>query len=925
MQWRGLWPTSHGGKLQKMRGLMAYTEYSMRQSTLKLSNTTLCQPQAPNAEQPIQHSQQPPATGEKPDFICEPCSICQQMTPASLQPFSSASTPQQQSGASSAHNGIHTKQCSSVTSPKHGAKEILPLLGNCRGFLAGPGLAQKSGSRPPPPQFSAEMIGWNSFPPAPKGGGAATEPRVEPTAGAPLTRAHFEAGISSASRTRKALRYAKLRRTPPPWSFPAAIWRILLERRAPQRVQRLGLGATSTPAPAPQVQHGFTMLHASMQATKRTPQTWHKTGAFTTPKHNGKQGLSGQRLLHSLESLGKAYFSQVWKRMPDTYSRHYASGYLPHRRREQAILQQSVLRHRLQQAKISHATAFYDLANAFASASHPHTLAPHITQSQLPQAEQQHLLQRLHQAQLVLQCSDGQLQQQIGSGTLPGDSIAGPWFLAGYHPKLDTYLQHTNSLAILAAKPAFFPQPAPAHLDVSFTSYADDVARTFCTSTALQLHQVTSHSSAQLTHALAPDFTQNESKQEVLPFFGGKKALTHLRNVFTIPDIVPGKVRRHARYLGPFLAFDGKLHDERARRVQAAKTAYYTLRGFWSRCRQLRWRQALFRSMVVGAAHSGLVAMAVDLADTAALDKTLVKFGRCVLQGQACDKSNGHRAANNDAVWKMLRAVPSSLALVIERLCWWQDIVQRPLANVSLLYTFFGDIPGTPAPVNPGGPLPATTHAWMRQLAADLQTLAECIEDDELFSAAAQPCLLLQDADVRDSFLRCDPRALKAKFLGAAIPPPGWQPPPAAVHGENAEEEAPQYTCRLVRHDGQTCGAVFSSFRALKVYQVHSNSHTVQVRSLASLLTVSNQCCACRAILASQKVARNHLYDSILRGFCSRASGSATVRHVTIQLPSVCAVCDEQFSSLPEVQAHLVTHLPLSFQRARLDYYWRHG
>ena len=142
----------------------------------------------------------------------------------------------------------------------------------------------------------------------------------------------------------------------------------------------------------------FHILHSSMLATCSTPHSWHRSGAFTTPKTNGKTGPAGQRLLHTLESLGKAYYAQVWKQLRAHYSRPYASGYLPHRRREQAILQQSLLRHRLQKAKVSHTTAFYDLANAFASASHCHTLQPVVTQSNLPPAEQQHLLQRLSQA-----------------------------------------------------------------------------------------------------------------------------------------------------------------------------------------------------------------------------------------------------------------------------------------------------------------------------------------------------------------------------------------------------------------------------------------------------------------------------------------------------------------------------------------------
>lgn len=80
----------------------------------------------------------------------------------------------------------------------------------------------------------------------------------------------------------------------------------------------------------------------------------------------------------------------------------------------------------------------------------------------------------------------------------------------------------------------------------------------------------------------------------------------------------------------------------------------------------------------------------------------------------------------------MFRGVPSSFTLVIiERLC-WQEIVRRPQDNASMLYAFFGSIPGTPDPFV-RGPLPATTHAWMRQLASNLQALAECVEDDAFF------------------------------------------------------------------------------------------------------------------------------------------------------------------------------------------------
>ena len=356
--------------------------------------------------------------------------------------------------------------------------------------------------------------------------------------------------------------------------------------------------------------------------------------------------------------------------------------------------------------------------------------------------------------------------------------------------------------------------------------------------------------------------------------------------------------------------------------MQAAKKAFYTLGKFWAKCSVLRWRQAIFRSMVCGAAYSGLSSFVVESADTVALDKTLAQLGRKALQGKACEKGDKHKAATTQELFRLLRSVPSSTNLAMERLCWWQQIARQQEAHYGLLYTFFGSIPNTPDPLTANGAPHPQTHAWMRQLSQDLRKLAESSEDDFLFIAADQPACILHDPIVREAFLKADPKVLKARFLGVAIPPPGWEAP--HVRADEAEEEQ-QFTCNMVRHDGQVCGASFPTFRALKVHQVHSTSHTVQVRSLASLLTVSNQCRACRAILASQKVARNHLFDSILRGYCSRTTGSATVRHVSIHLPRRCAVCDAQFESLREAQDHLVTHLPLPFRRARLDHYWRHG
>ena len=781
----------------------------------------------------------------------------------------------------------------------------------------------------------------------PQGGVSATlcpATDVSPNMDVQVSGAHLRMGRWSAWRTQRELRYSKLRKTPPPWSFPAAVWRMLLEPDKGTRCRQNGVRNCQVPLPSPNVSSGFLMLHASMQASRASPRCWHKTGAFTIAKRNGKTGPAGLRLLHSLESLGKAYYAQVWKRVPATYKRHYAAGYLAHRRREQAILQQSLLRHRLQQGRVSHFTAFYDLANAFACASHQRTLAPFLASTQLPSAECAHLRQRLQMAQMVLPCADGALHCSIGSGTLPGDTIAGPWFLAAYHPRLDSYLQSSKRLAVTASSPelqrglanilagnlaverseSVDPPSVPMQMDVSLSSYADDVARTMRADSALCLHNAASLSSTLLSRALAPDFAQNEAKQEVLPFFAGQGANSHLRNAFTLPRIVPGSVQRHARYLGPYLAFDGQLHDERGRRVQAARTAYYALGKFWAKCRVKRWRLTVFKSMVVGAAYSGLVAFPVQAPDVRTLDKELLKFGRKVLQGTACEKSvDKYKALSNDHVWRLLRSAPTAVELSVQRLQWWQRIVARPEEHLALLFTFFGHIPGTPAPFDENGAIHDRSHAWMRQLGEDIRQLAAWDSSGFMSAAADGPLVLFVDADFREAFLQQDPAELRTRYLGGLVPPPGLSLPSAAPPGADAADET--FACDALLADGQPCNATFPTYRALAVHLAHSKQHE-QRRSLATLLTISNQCCACRATLASVRVARNHLHDSIRRGYCSQTAGSATVHQVHASLPCKCAICDVPLRLLGEAQAHLASHLPTAFRRPRIDYYFqRHG
>eukprot|EP00959_Pyramimonas_sp_CCMP1952_P272284 5692789-Pyramimonas_sp.AAC.1 len=48
--------------------------------------------------------------------------------------------------------------------------------------------------------------------------------------------------------------------------------------------------------------------------------------------------------------------------------------------------------------------------------------------------------ERRNHGQMSLECVDGVLGVALGSGALPGDSVAPVWFLGAYHLFLDGYL-----------------------------------------------------------------------------------------------------------------------------------------------------------------------------------------------------------------------------------------------------------------------------------------------------------------------------------------------------------------------------------------------------------------------------------------------------------------------------------------------------
>ena len=226
----------------------------------------------------------------------------------------------------------------------------------------------------------------------------------------------------------------------------------------------------------------FRALVWHMAVSRKTPRSWHVSQGFTLSENSGKAGIPGTRLVHTLETAGKAYYSQLWKLVTHSRKRDYATCYCHRRRREQAIAQHGVLRERYRATKKNLTATLYDLTNAFACGAQesqpgdPTSLADVVRGEVQNLTAREHFCQRLAFAQLRLECVDGQLAAKIGSGTLAGDTFAGGWFLPHFHPKLDVFLSATPELQINATLPFAIPN-APEALDAGTSTCADDTIR----------------------------------------------------------------------------------------------------------------------------------------------------------------------------------------------------------------------------------------------------------------------------------------------------------------------------------------------------------------------------------------------------------------------------------------------------------------
>lgn len=260
--------------------------------------------------------------------------------------------------------------------------------------------------------------------------------------------------------------------------------------------------------------------------------------------------------------------------------RDYAAGYAKNKSREEAILQQLCVGHRLSKAKVGHATFFKDIANAFYSPNHD--VLDRAIRNTMQQQDVALLQQRHRAASIFLRAADGTVLLEPGSGGLQGDSFASDLFLEQYHPLVDGWLRDLGSDDRRSGMQVLDPVNNKV-VDVSISAYADDLAIKVISQTSSELQtKATTLDDALDARLASAGLAQNRSKQEVVVHFGAVSQ-EHMRSTYSGQVRLEGRVLPKAKYLGEIYVHNGSTTAARKHRLQKAQAAWVSMGAFWTR------------------------------------------------------------------------------------------------------------------------------------------------------------------------------------------------------------------------------------------------------------------------------------------------------------------------------------------------------
>ena len=393
--------------------------------------------------------------------------------------FVLAQEPLRQISVSSPLNVLNAESSSTLVSlscKKHGNVAILLKNGNSHGFSQGKELDQRNAALPLHRlHYSENENGWHiSLRPAVKV--AALVHRWTHLKQTTLTRRIGHALLNDVCEDVWHERI--FRKAPPAWSFPGAPLRLLVDSNTFPGRQCHGIGFEQRATHSSVFDEVFRALVWHVCFTKNTSKLprvsrFHFVQELQQVRHfwiavgtHSRYSKESVLLLTTLETGFPQLATRLCKRILPASTQRTSNCSKWHTAGEIQISQEESHGKHSTTSPIPSLVVVKNLRRLWLM----------WCEGKYKTSQHKNTFERLAGAQLRLDCVDGQRGAKIGSGTLPGDRVAGGWFLLHLHPKLDAFSHTTPELQINATLLWAIPN-APEALDVGTSTHADDITR----------------------------------------------------------------------------------------------------------------------------------------------------------------------------------------------------------------------------------------------------------------------------------------------------------------------------------------------------------------------------------------------------------------------------------------------------------------
>ena len=288
--------------------------------------------------------------------------------------------------------------------------------------------------------------------------------------------------------------------------------------RARAGLQMVGLGFSLPVEDFSFIRRRFTRLLAHGRQAMAASLIAHRSRGVPIAKPNGLTGTAGLRTIHNIRPFCWSWLRYLWIEGDVAHSPSwpsYAHGFLPLRRREDAIASQRIMTEKSRKSRIPHLNTLHDLTNAFASVDQQELLSglSPLTREQ----DETYLEQRICNSHCAITGLDGDFQFTARDGGFMGSSELPRFFLRAFTGKIAQWNTHfTAKEQELIVDCAV----TEAKVDGSLNTLADDV----CKKRPVK-HRTTAEAIRNLTEtneilqaALAEvSFKQNLKKQDIVP------------------------------------------------------------------------------------------------------------------------------------------------------------------------------------------------------------------------------------------------------------------------------------------------------------------------------------------------------------------------------------------------------------------------